>query len=97
MYTYIILTILVLGKIYYPTLVALFLLKPLVLMILLKLKHGKKVEYFYVPIFGIWGRFVKAEKEHKDVMYFERRTILEYPEAEVLYKNNSIRSRLIML
>ena len=68
---------------------AIFLLKPLVLMILLKLKHGKKVEFFYVPIFGIWGRFVKAEKEHKDVMYFERRTILEYPECEVRYENNS--------
>ena len=52
-------------------------------MLLLKLKHGKKVEFFYVPIFGIWGRFVKAEKEHKDVMYFERRTVLEFPEAEV--------------
>ncbi|CAD8112071.1 unnamed protein product [Paramecium sonneborni] len=73
---------------YLVFILALLICKPLVQMLLMKMKYGKKMYMIYYPFFGRGIHYKNQIKRYNDIMHFEKMISQENPEVEIIVNNS---------
>ncbi|CAK78450.1 unnamed protein product (macronuclear) [Paramecium tetraurelia] len=72
---------------YLVLLLVLLILKPLFLMLIMKIKYGKKMHLMYFPLLGRIIEFSRGIKKHNDLLHFEKMIPQQHPGVEIVVSN----------